>query len=124
MADTDRPAGGADAADCTTTSSFADHGIADGSDLIQRTYYRLAGEEAPQFEPTESFFHRLEVAFIWAYLGSVKDNGLPTTVEAAIDDARVLTAAEFRDEPAVDLRTDVIPAFYQRVAAFHCAYRD
>jgi hypothetical protein len=64
------------------------------------------------------------VAFIWAYLGSVKDNGLPTTVEAAIDDARVLTAAEFRDEPAVDLRTDVIPAFYQRVAAFHCAYRD
>jgi len=34
----------------------------------------------------------------------------------------VLTAEQFHDEPAADLRTDVIPAFYRRVAAFHCAY--
>jgi len=123
MGDTDNQTDGAGANDCTTTNSFGDHGIADGSDLIQRTYYRLAGEETPQFESTESFFERLETAFIWAYLGSVEENGVPDHVEAAIDDARVLTAEEFHDEPDADLRMDVIPAFYRRVAGFHCAYR-
>ncbi|MFB6297421.1 MAG: hypothetical protein ABEH56_02755 [Salinirussus sp.] len=109
--------------DCTTTRSFADHGIDDGSDLIQRTYYRLAGPETPGFEPTEAFFGRLESAFLWAYMGSAAENDVPPHVRAAIDDARVLTAEEFDGRPDADLRTDVLPAFYRRVAGFHCAYR-
>jgi len=43
---------------------------------------------------------------------------------AAVEDARALTREEFVDQPDADLRTDVIPAFYRRVADFHCVYRD
>jgi hypothetical protein len=109
--------------ECTTTGSFADHDIEDGSALIQRTYYRLAGADRTGFEPTESFFDALESAFIWAYLGTTRESDIPEHVEAAIDDARAHTVAEFTDRPDADLRTDVIPAFYRHLAAFHCAYR-
>lgn len=110
--------------ECTTTGSFDDHGIADGSDLVRRTYYRLAGDGPPSFAPTEAFFDRLETAFLWAYLGSADRADVPDHVRAAIDDARVLTRQEFDDRPDADLRTAVLPAFYRRVAGFHCAYRD
>ena len=110
--------------DCTTTGSFTDHGIEDGSDLITSTYYRLQSADRSDFSPTEAFFDRLESAFIWAYLGSVDERGIPPHVESAIDDARSLTRAEFEDRPNADLRTDVIPTFYRRVAGFHCLYRE
>jgi hypothetical protein len=110
--------------DCTTTGSFADHDIEDGSTLIQRAYYRLAGGDRTEFEPTASFFDALESAFIWAYLGTTRESEIPEHVEAAIDDARAHTAAEFEDRPDADLRTDVIPAFYRHLAEFHCAYRE
>lgn len=110
--------------ECTTTRSFEDHGIADGVDLVTRTYYRLADGSVPAFEPTASFFDRLESAFLWAYLGSVEEAGVPTHVELAVEDARSLTEAEFRDRPGADVRTEVIPSFYRRVAGFHCAYRE
>jgi hypothetical protein len=55
--------------DCTTTTSFADHGLADGSALIRETYLRLR-ESGTTYEPTAAFFRRLESAFIWAYLGT------------------------------------------------------
>lgn len=109
--------------ECTTTESFADHDIEDGSTLIQRSYYRLAGADRTEFEPTEPFFDALESAFIWAYLGTVRESGVPDHVEAAINDARAHTVAEFADRPDADLRTDVIPAFYRHLADFHCAYR-
>jgi hypothetical protein len=116
--------------ECTTTESFADHDIEDGSTLIQRSYYRLAGAGRTEFEPTESFFDALESAFIWAYLGTTQETDIPDHVEAAIDDARARTAAEFAgtaaefvDRPDADLRTDVIPAFYRHLAEFHCTYR-
>lgn len=124
MAHSNTSTRGSDAGfDCSTTSSFEDHGIPDGTELVTGTYYRLVGRRAPRYEPTEAFFDRLEEAFIWAYLATADEPGIPVHVEAAIDDARVLTYAEFRDDPDADLRTDVIPAFYRRVAAFHCAYR-
>lgn len=110
--------------ECTTTTSFADHGLTDGSALIQRTYYRLAEDGQPSFEPTPAFFDRLAAAFIWAYLETVGGAEVADHVEAAIDDARAMTAAGFADRPEADLRTDVLPAFYQHVAGFHCAYRD
>ncbi|MFW6435990.1 MAG: hypothetical protein ACOCY1_06365 [Halovenus sp.] len=108
-----------DGRNCASSDSFDDH----GEQLVSRTYNRLAvGELA--FEPTEAFFDRLEEAFIWAYLGSVDTSGVPEHVSLAIEDAKAVTYGEFRDRPDADLRTDVVPAFYQRVAGFHCAYRE
>jgi hypothetical protein len=109
---------------CTTTNSFSDHSIVDGADLITETYYRLQAPDRQEFTPSEAFFDRLESAFIWAYLGSVDEPGIPTHVELAIDDARARTREAFEDQPTADLRTDVVPAFYRRVAGFHCRYRD
>ncbi|WP_336325566.1 hypothetical protein [Halovenus sp. HT40] len=108
---------------CTTTSSFADHQISDGSTLIRRTYHRLRSAHT-EYQPTESFFDALESAFIWAYLGTTEERGVPEHVAAAIDDARAHTKAEFADQPSADLRTDIIPTFYKHVADFHCVYRD
>jgi hypothetical protein len=110
--------------DCTTTKSFDDHDIEDGMALIQQTYYRLAAADGVEYEPTESFFAALESAFIWAYLGTVEENGIPDHVEAAIQDARVSTAKEFADQWDADLRTEVVPTFYSYAAGFHCAYRE
>lgn len=108
--------------DCTTTGSFTDHGIGDGADLIKRTYYRL--RESDVTDPSsEGFFERLESAFRGAYLDAVGESEVPTHVELAIEDARALTEEEFATRPGADLRTDVVPAFYRRVAGFHCRYR-
>lgn len=109
---------------CTTTGSFEDHDIEDGAELIEQTYYRLADADRTSFEPTSSFFDALESAFIWAYLGSVDERGIPEHVQAAIDDAKIFTAEDFADRSDADLRTDVIPTFYQYAAGFHCAYRE
>jgi hypothetical protein len=110
--------------ECTTTESFADHGLDDGSVLITRTYNRIAADGAPPFEPTTAFFDTLSAAFIWAYIATVDEPGVPPHVEAAIEDARAFTRQAFAEDPDADLRTDVIPTFYQQVAGFHCAYRD
>jgi len=109
--------------DCTTTTSFEDHGLADGEALIRRTHYRLLEADAASFEPTPAFFDRLESAFIWSYLATTGETGVPPHVEAAMADARERTRESFDTSPEADLRTDVIPAYYQRVAGFHCLYR-
>lgn len=96
---------------CTTTSSFADHEISDGS-------------AHTEYQPTESFFDALESAFIWAYLGATEERGVPEHVAAAIDDARAHTKAELEEQPDADLRTTVIPTFYKHIADFHCVYRE
>lgn len=110
--------------DCTTTESFDDHGIDDGSALIRRTYYRLVADGEDSFEPTERFLDRLADAFARAYLTATDAYELPPHVEAAVDDARVWVEAEFAADPDADLRGEVIPAFYRHAAGFHCAYRD
>jgi hypothetical protein len=112
-------------ADCTTTTSFSDHGVDDGADLVTATHYRLLDAGCREFEPGAEFFEAIETAFVRSYLDRVDDaGGLPDHVAAAIDDARELTSEEFAERPGVDLRTDVLPAFYRRVAGFHCSYRD
>jgi hypothetical protein len=108
--------------DCTTTTSFTDHGLDDGSTLVRETYYRLATAGYGTFDPSEAFFDRLESAFVWSYLSTVDETAVPPHVAEAITDATALTFEEFQDARA-DLRTEVIPAFYQRVAGFHCVYR-
>lgn len=111
-------------ADCTTTTSFSDHGVDDGADLVTATYYRLLDAGYREFEPGVEFFEAIETAFVRTYLDRVDDVGrLPDHVAAAIDDARELTREEFAGRPDADLRTEVLPAFYQQVAGFHCAYR-
>lgn len=109
--------------ECTTTKSFSDHGIEDGSRLVRETYYRLHEAGYSEFEPTEAFLDRLESAFVWAYLGSADEPGIAAPVEAAIDDARALTREEFVGRPDADLRTAVVPAFYRYAARYHCRYR-
>lgn len=108
--------------ECTTTGSFADHDIEDGSVLIERTYYRLAEAETSPDE-TDSVLDALESAFIWAYLETTDGNVIPADVEAAIDDARAFARGEIADRPDADLRTDLVPTFYQYAAGFHCVYR-
>ena len=110
--------------DCTTTGSFDDHGIDDGSELIRRTYYRLVADGWDTFEPTARFLDRLADAFTRAYLTATDAYELPPHVAAAVDDARVWVGVEFADDPDADLRGEVIPAFYRHAAGFHCAYRD
>jgi len=122
MAPRDVPLDDASGDRCTTTTSFSDHAIDDGSVLIQRTYYRLAAAETT-FEPADEFFHRLESAFVWAYLGSNDERGVPGHVAAALDDALAVTREQFAERPEADLRTAVLPAFYRELAGFHCAYR-
>lgn len=109
--------------DCTTTSSFTDHGLDRGSVLIQRTYYKLAGAGITEFQSTEEFFDQLEAAFTWAYIVSTDEPGVPSHVEAAIDDAVAWTREQFADAEEVDLRTELLPRFYSELAAFHCSYR-
>jgi len=110
--------------DCTTTASFDDHGIDDGSELIRRTHYRLVADGWDAFEPTERFLDRLADAFKRAYLTAADAYEPPPHVAAAVDDARVWVGVEFADEPDADLRREVIPAFYRHAAGFHCAYRE
>jgi len=105
-----------------TVSGAPGQALAGDADLETRTYYRLLAAERRQFEPTDRFFEALESAFLWAYLGSVDEPGVPPAVELAVEDALALTRAEFEDGDA-DLRTAVIPAFYERVVGFYCAYR-
>jgi hypothetical protein len=75
----DAPETGHDEGECTTTESFADHDIDDGSALIERTYHRLTDGDRTAFEPTVSFYDALESAFMWAYLGTVEEAGIPHT---------------------------------------------
>jgi len=110
--------------DCTTTGSFSDHGIDDAVDLVTRTYYRLETAERGGFSPDDAFFDRRESAFVWAYLRSVDDAGIPPHVALSIDDERAITREAFADRPDADLQTEVLPAFYRRVAGFHCVYRE
>lgn len=116
--------GGPEAAgDCTTTTSFAEHGVPRGSLLIQRTYYRLAAAGVTEFTHSEQFFDQLEAAFRWAYISSTDEPGVPPHVEAALADALAWTRTAFADVESVDLRTELLPRFYSELAGFHCAYR-
>ena len=132
MATHDTRHGPDDTTDCSTTTSFEDHGLDDGGELVRETYLRLAaasGTDATgtdgggRFTPTERFFERLESAFLWSYLHQADVAEVPAHVQTAVDDALAVTAEEFSDAPGADLRTEVLPTFYQEVAGFHCAYR-
>lgn len=113
-----------DGTDCTTTGSFGDHGVDDGSALVHRTYYRLIDGGWTAFAPTAEFYDALESAFLWTYLAAADETDVPGHVETAIDDALAVTAAEFDDRADADLRTEVVPTFYRQVAGFHCVYRE
>lgn len=110
-------------AECTTTSSFDDHGIPDGAGLISGTYRRLREAGVTEFEPSAELFDAVATAFARTYLDAVDEPAVPDHVDAAIEDARERTREAFAGRTEADLRTEVLPAFYQRVAGFHCTYR-
>lgn len=110
--------------DCSTLASFADHGIDDGKSLVEETYSRLRVADGDRVQPTDAFFDRLESAFLWAYLRTVDERTVPDDVLLAVEDARYVVRARFATRIDVDLRTEVVPAFYDAVASYHCAYRD
>jgi hypothetical protein len=87
----------------TTTGSSSDHGGGNGVDLPTRAYYRLRSADRREFEPNERFFDQLESAFIWAYLGSADEPGIPSYVYIAIEEARSHTVSRFTDRPDADL---------------------
>jgi len=108
---------------CSTTESFADHGIEDGTALLEGTHRRLSAPGVPAFDGSVAAYDRLESAFLWAYLATTGQTAVPADVLAALDDARAATAAALADTADPDLRTEVVPTFYRQAAGFHCAYR-
>jgi hypothetical protein len=106
---------------CSTTDSFANYGITDGSDLISRAA-RALGSTRQDVTVTPELTSGVESAFRTAFLAESDDGTLPSTVTAALDDAAVLVVDRFGGETR-DLRTDVLPAFYREFAGYHCAYR-
>jgi len=117
------PGGGPRDDGCSTTTSFDTYGIEDGSDLIRGTYYRLVAEGIETVDPSGPFFDRLANSFTHTFVRLAGTDDLPPALAAAIEDATARTAEEVGDDATVDLRTGVLPAFYRRVAGFHCAYR-
>ncbi|WP_205742923.1 hypothetical protein [Halalkalirubrum salinum] len=75
------------------------------------------------FEPAPAGFDRIEDAFTRAYLTTTDEYDLPERVAAAIDDAAAWIKEAFGDRPDADLRTEVLPSFYQQASPFHCRYR-
>ncbi|MFB6177397.1 MAG: hypothetical protein ABEI99_09690, partial [Halobaculum sp.] len=47
---------------------------------------------------------------------------LPPAVVAALDDAAA-AIRDTHDGESLDLRTELLPSFYQETAGYHCAYR-
>jgi hypothetical protein len=103
---------------CTTTRTFSAYGIADGSSLVRRTYYRL-GDDPGTIDAAA--VQRIGAAFGDAFVELADVDAVPDAVSMAVEDAAYFTGESF-DGADADLRTDVLPSFYRSVAAFHCAY--
>lgn len=109
--------------ECTTTLSFSDHGIEDGHELLTETYYRYRDQTDEPFTAAEDDLRRLEVAFIRTYLDELGAGTVDDHVQAALADALTDLRETFADVDEPNLRTDVIPTFYRRLASYHCEYR-
>lgn len=108
---------------CTTrTAAFTDHGIRDGTDLVSRTYYALviSGHATP--EVTSEFAEHVAAGFRRAFIRKAAMPLVPETVEAAIEASTDVVVHRLLDEPDVDLRTDLLPAYYRAVANAYCAH--
>jgi len=110
---------------CTTSdTAFLDYGIESGHTLVPATYYHLAERGDRTVEPTLEYFHRVADAFRTVYVRRADVPVVPDPVEAAIEDALTATLHEFGgDDADPNLRTDLLPAFYARVAGYACVYR-
>lgn len=108
---------------CSThTTAFDDHGITDGTELIARTHYTLAETEALTPEPTGAFVEQVATAFRRAFIHEAKVPLVPEPVTHAIEYATDRLAHRLLDDPDADLRTEILPAFYQNVAGAYCAH--
>lgn len=89
--------------------------------LVAATERHLRADGVTAFESTVRFYDALESAFLRAYRGT--DEGVPSHLQAAVDEARAFTREDYADEPDADLREDVLATFYRYAAGFHSAYR-
>jgi hypothetical protein len=106
---------------CTTSdTAFLDYGLPNGGTLVPATYYILAARDGGTFEPTPEYVHRVADAFRTAFVRRAPLPVVPEPVDAAVEDAVTATIHDFVRE--VDLRTEVLPTFYRRVAAYTCTY--
>jgi hypothetical protein len=104
---------------CTSATAFEPYGVADGSVLVRRTYYRLDDVDG---RVTDGTIARVVDAFVEAFREATGVDAVPADVRAAVADAAFFTAEAYVGADA-DRRTSVVPAFYRNVAGFHCAYR-
>lgn len=108
---------------CSThTAAFTDHGITDGTDLVSRTYYTLStnGHRTP--EATSEFADQVAMAFRQAFIRSAAVPLVPEPIDVAIDEATNVIIHHVLDDSDADLRTEILPAFYQTVASTYCSH--
>lgn len=109
---------------CTTRdNAFAGYHIPNGADLVSATWYQLLDRGYEAFEPTETFADELGKAFRTAFVRTAPVPIVPEPVDEAVVDATTITAYEYSHRSEADLRTVVLPEFYQTVADLYCDYR-
>lgn len=110
---------------CSTHTAAFDHlGIEDGTKLISRTYYTLAEIEDLSPEPTSEFVERVAMALREAYIKEAAVPLVPDPVNQAIDYATDRLVHKLLNDPDADLRTELLPGFYQSIASAYCAHLD
>ncbi|MEF8843045.1 MAG: hypothetical protein V5A62_15715 [Haloarculaceae archaeon] len=104
----------------TSDTAFLDYGLPNGQVLVPATYYALAARDEGTFGPTPEYVHRIADTFRTAFVRRAALPVVPEPVDAAVEDAVTPTLHEFTHE--ADLRTEVLPTFYRRVASYTCTY--
>lgn len=108
---------------CSThADAFADHGIEDGANLISKAYYILARQNIRTPDASSAFVTQVARAFRQAYIQHAAIPLVPEPIDAAIDDAADMLVHAVLDEPAADLRTELLPVFYHQVATLYCSH--
>lgn len=108
---------------CTTrTTAFIDHGIEDGSELVSRTYYALVASSHDTPEMSSEFADHVARAFRRSFIRRAAIPLVPEPVDAAIEQSSDIVVHRLLDDQDADLRTDILPAFYQAVANTYCAH--
>lgn len=102
-------------------TAFAAYGVADGSAIVHRTYYRLRSPDDDAVHPSSEFMASLAQAFRRAFLVETELHTVPEAVDAAVDQAVTVTLHDLLDRGSADLRTQVLPTFYRTVSRTYCA---
>ncbi|WP_435066331.1 hypothetical protein [Halobaculum sp. EA56] len=105
---------------CSSTDSFAAHGVDDGAALVRAAARALDVPGTTEVTVEEGVLGVVAAAYREAFrveAGRVP----PAEVEAALADAVAWTRREDGDR-TLRVRDQLLPRFYRRFAGFHCAY--